>query len=188
MLSPTDPQFLVVGDIVALTGSAWGEDWLGTHATITRIERLDGGRVLKFSLSSDQDRYSGGEYYLGIEGWEVSRIVRATSAGNRSEASKAASSSAMRIASTLIGGRSDLFITFEELLARGITLDRAQRKELDLYDFLAEALEDRAAMRPEHAAALNRAAADFRLSKGGEGLWQRFIGPLLDQIEQEYAE
>ncbi len=79
-----------------------------------------------------------------------------------------------------------------ELVDAAISIDRAQR---DIYELIAEALDDRAenweaeddpASR-EIAARQRRAAATLR-NNNGDTAWDHFIGPMLDAIETEYGE
>lgn len=77
-----------------------------------------------------------------------------------------------------------------ELIAeKAIEADRAQR---DIYELIAEALDDRVAndlYDDEQTERTKRAAARFRGEDGGweDDLWDKYIGPMLDQVAGDYS-
>lgn len=79
---------------------------------------------------------------------------------------------------------------FAEMAATAIERDRAQR---DIYELIAEALDDRAEMGEERGGAgygdplKQRRAAEAIRNNEGDTAWDRFIGPMLDEIEEEYG-
>ncbi|WP_336652980.1 MULTISPECIES: hypothetical protein [unclassified Leucobacter] len=72
-----------------------------------------------------------------------------------------------------------------EMITYALTTDREQR---DLYELIAKALDERAendyAGWAVHAEPVHRAARAIRDGEQDD-IWDRFIGPMLDQIETE---
>lgn len=73
-----------------------------------------------------------------------------------------------------------------QAIIAAIEADRAQR---DIYELIAEALDERVAndlYDDEQTERTKKAAARFRGENGGweDDLWNKYIGPMLDDIEE----
>ncbi|MGK0740414.1 hypothetical protein ACSHWG_00795 [Leucobacter sp. Z1108] len=74
-----------------------------------------------------------------------------------------------------------------ELVAEAIKLDRAQR---DIYELLAEALDERAGLELDDDNARHPAAEALRATSAEivvDTIWDEFIGPMLDGMEETYG-
>lgn len=71
----------------------------------------------------------------------------------------------------------------QTLIVSAIEADRAQR---DLYELIAEQLDERASLEADDAEVASRAASEIR-SDLHDDIWSSYVGPMLDELQEEFG-